>query len=32
MVENQYLASLCDFFLLMLMNGQVKITPQKKEA
>ena len=32
MVENQYLASPCDFFLLMLMNGQVKITPQKKEA
>ena len=30
--ENQQLASLRDFLLPMLMNGQVKVTPQKKEA
>lgn len=30
--ENQQLASLRDFLLPMLMNGQITITPQKKEA
>ena len=30
--ENQLLATLRDFLLPMLMNGQVKILPQKKEA
>ena len=30
--ENSELASLRDFLLPMLMNGQVKISPQKKEA
>jgi type I restriction enzyme S subunit len=31
-LENQQLASLRDFLLPMLMNGQVKVTPQNKEA
>ena len=30
--ENKQLASLRDFLLPMLMNGQVKVVPQKKEA
>lgn len=31
-IENQQLTSLRDFLLPMLMNGQVKATPQEKEA